>query len=90
MTGLDGLLEWDGLITLEWDSFYSTLTQQLVRKKVVTLHHRTFNTKIQLPTDYWSSVYYAGHVSLVVFGVLGMILVNPLMKIIIKQDLKEE
>jgi len=45
---------------------------------------------IDTTMDYWSSVYYAGHVSLVIFGVLGMILVNPLMKIIIKQDLKEE
>merc|ERR1719300_140215 len=45
---------------------------------------------IDTTIDYWSSVYYAGHVSLVIFGVLGMIVVNPLMKIIIKQDLKEE
>jgi len=44
---------------------------------------------IDTTMDYWSSVYYAGHVSLVIFGLLGAILVNPIIKNIMGEDLKE-
>ena len=36
--------------------------------------------RIDTTWAYWTSVYFAGHLSLVVFGVLGVLIVNPLMK----------
>jgi len=36
--------------------------------------------RIDATWAYWTSVYFAGHLSLVVFGLLGVLIVNPLMK----------
>ena len=35
--------------------------------------------RIDATINYWSAVYYVGHLSLLVLGVIGVLLVNPLM-----------
>ena len=46
--------------------------------------------RIDATLSYWTSVYFAGHMSLVVLYLIGVIIVNPLMKILIKKEQKEE
>jgi len=47
--------------------------------------------RIDATLSYWSSVYYAGHVSLGVLYLLGFTVINPLMKILMpKTETKSE
>ena len=41
--------------------------------------------RIDATWAYWTSVYFAGHLSLVVYGLLGVLIVNPLMKSLTRQ-----
>ena len=41
--------------------------------------------RIDATLAYWSSVYYAGHLSLLIFGVIGVVIVSPIMDRIYKK-----
>ena len=43
--------------------------------------------RIDATLTYWTGVYFAGHLSLVVMGLLGVVIVNPVMKMVTKRDL---
>ena len=38
--------------------------------------------RIDATLTYWTGVYFAGHLSLVVMGLLGVVIVNPVMKMV--------
>ena len=42
--------------------------------------------RIDATLTYWTGVYFAGHLSLVVMGLLGVVIVNPVMKMLTKGD----
>jgi len=41
--------------------------------------------RIDATWTYWTAVYFAGHLSLVVLGILGVLIVNPVMKLLVKE-----
>ena len=42
--------------------------------------------RIDATLNYWTGVYFSGHLSLLVMGLLGLVLVNPVMKMLTKHD----
>merc|ERR1740123_682344 len=42
--------------------------------------------RIDATLTYWTGVYFAGHLSLVIMGLLGVVIVNPVMKMVTKCD----
>lgn len=46
--------------------------------------------RIDATLTYWTGVYFAGHLSLVVMGLLGFVVVNPVMKMVTKCDVGHE
>ena len=45
--------------------------------------------RVDSTINYWSSVYFIGHLSLLVLGVVGVLLVNPVMREIYPEKKKE-
>jgi len=46
--------------------------------------------RIDATLTYWTGVYFAGHLSLVVIGILGVVIVNPVMKMVTTRNVGHE
>lgn len=46
--------------------------------------------RIDATLTYWTGVYFAGHLSLVIMGILGVVIVNPVMKMVTTRNVGHE